>query len=121
MQTTRIAARTLSGALVAAAIGVAGCGSAPPPTRSQAEALAAIRSAQAVGAAEQPQAAYHLELANERMEQAQRLIADGKMPDAERVLARAKADADLAIALSDEETTRESAEAARAHIEALER
>ena len=68
-----------------------------------------------------PQASYHLELANEGITQAQRLIEDGKMVDAERVLARAKADAELATALSDEQETRESAEAAREHIEALER
>lgn len=99
---------------------IAACGSAPPPTRSQAEAQAVIRSAEAVGAEETPRSAYYLELARQHFDQAQRLITMGEMEDASGSLARAKADAELAISLSEQEEIRERAEESRERLETLE-
>ncbi|WP_236519560.1 DUF4398 domain-containing protein [Sandaracinus amylolyticus] len=98
----------------------AGCGGAPPPTRAQAEAIAAVRSAEAIGAQEQPQAAYHLELAREQVRSAERLIQDGRMQEAGGALMRAKADADLASALTNEADTRNQAAEVREQVETLE-
>lgn len=121
MEKKRIAAAVLSGTLAVAGTGIAGCGGAPPPTRTQADAQAAVRSAEAVGAAETPQAAYHLALADEQMRTAQQLIRVGRMDAAERVLERAKADAELAVSLAQEDDARQQAEQVRQHIETLER
>lgn len=106
-------------ALGIAAAAAAGCGGASPPLRAQAETLAAVRSAEDVGASRSPEASYHLELANEQVAQAEQLIARGRMEDAERTLERAKADAELAIALSREAEARADAEQTREHIRAL--
>lgn len=113
-----ILAPALGVAMIAAS---AGCGGAAPPTRAQTDALAAVRAAEAVGAQQTPQAAYHLELAREELRQAESLIGNGKMDEASGALVRAKADADLATALSHEARTRERAEEVRRRIEALER
>jgi hypothetical protein len=102
-------------------LGIAACGSAPSPARSQAEALAVIRSAEAVGAQKTPQGAYHLELARQNFERAQIFIAAGDMEEARGTLARAKADAELAISISEQEEIREQAEQSRERLEALER
>lgn len=99
---------------------IAACGSTPPPTRSQAEAQAVIRSAEAVGARETPRSAYYLELARQHFERAQRLIAAGDMEEASGSLARAKADAELAISLSEQEEVRERAEESRERLDTLE-
>ncbi|AKF09533.1 Hypothetical protein DB32_006682 [Sandaracinus amylolyticus] len=99
----------------------AGCGGAPPPTRAQAEAVAAVRSAEAVGAQEEPQAAYHLELAREQVRSAEQLIDRGRTQEAGGALMRAKADADLALALSHEADTREQAATVREQVESLQR
>jgi hypothetical protein len=112
---TRLAGGVLTGLVVA----VAGCGGAPPPTTTQAEAIAAVRAAEEVGAEQSPQAALHLQLASEQMQRAERLMADGKMEEARRVLDRARADAELAIALSRETQAQSQAAETRSHIESL--
>lgn len=119
MHVSRLAAGPALGALVALASG--GCGGAPPPTRDQTEAVASLRAAEAVGAEQQPQAALHLELAREQLRTAELLIDQGKMNEASGVLMRAKADADLAIALANESRAREQAEQTRGTIESLQR
>lgn len=116
-----LAAPALGGLLTLGGLSVAGCGGAAPPVAAEAEASAALRAAQEVGAEQTPQAAYHLELAREQMRTAEVLIQSGKMEDAGRVLMRAKADAELAIALSREADAQQRAEETRDHIGALER
>ncbi len=105
-----------SGATLLAA---AGCGGAAVPTEATMNALAAIRSAQAVGAEEYPESAYHLELAQAELARSQRQIDHGDMAGAERTLDRARADADLAVALAHEKSVEAEAEDVRARIEAM--
>jgi hypothetical protein len=90
------------------------CGSSPQPTERLVSAQAAMRAAKEVGASQYPQAQLHEKLAQEQLERAQKLIADGENERAERLLWRATADAELAIAVTREATSKKAAEAAAA-------
>ncbi|MBN8613939.1 MAG: hypothetical protein J0L92_25300, partial [Deltaproteobacteria bacterium] len=57
----------------------AGCGGSPPPTRAQTDAVAAVRSAEALEADQTPAAAYQLELARGQVREADTLIRRGDM------------------------------------------
>ncbi len=70
------------------------------PTRELVASSAAIRTAEAVGASKEPSAALHLQLARDQTDRARQLIADGDRTGAERLLRRAEADANLAVALA---------------------
>lgn len=100
--------------------GAGACQSDPSFTRSQADTLAAIRAAETVGAKDTPQSAYHLELARQNLGRAQVFIAAGDFEEAWGTLARAKADAELAISISEREEMRARAEQSRERLEALE-
>ncbi len=93
---------------------VAGCGSAPPPSRMGANA--AIRGAHEVGAEGQPQAALHLQLARDQVATAERMSANGDTVEAKRMLMRAQADAEVAIALAAVGNDRADAEQLNQHI-----
>lgn len=96
--------RTILGCLMVTAAGiVAGCGSSvPPPTQPLADVQAANRSAEELGAAKVPQAALHLQYAEEQRTHAAKLMKDGDNEQATALLVRAKADAELAVALAKE-------------------
>lgn len=91
------------------AIGVAvvglGCASAPPPTEQLASAEASMRAARELGAQAVPRAQLHLRLAQEQVTQARKLAEDGENERAASLLNRARADAELALALSREATS----------------
>jgi hypothetical protein len=94
-----------------AAVGLAGCGGAPPPHDRQAASQAAIRTAQEMDAQQVPQAALHLKLAQEQFDKGKALMNDGDNSRATYVLMRAQADAELALALARENKTRTEAQA----------
>lgn len=106
------------GTLTSAALLVlaAGCGGAAPPTAAQMGAVSSARAAREVGAAARPRAAYHLELAEAQISRADELIEAGRMDEAERMLMRAQADADLAIVLTREAEVLAEAEEVRERI-----
>lgn len=80
---------------------VAGCGASyAAPAQHLADAQSAERSATELGAANQPKAQLHLQLAHEQIEAAKGAIRDGNNEGADRLLARARSDAELAIALT---------------------
>jgi hypothetical protein len=90
-----------------------GCaGSYPPPTRQMADVQAANRSANELGAQNNPKAQLHLKLAEEQMNQAKTAMDNEDNKTAEGLLMRAKADAELAIALTRENSA--STEAGKA-------
>ena len=93
--------RTVILSVTALALGAA-CGSYPPPIQRMADAESATRGAQEVGANASPQAQLHLRMAQEETSQAKKLVDDGNNKRADFVLLRAKADAELAIALTRE-------------------
>jgi regulator of protease activity HflC (stomatin/prohibitin superfamily) len=81
------------------AVVIAGCGSSPEVVNREAS-TSAIRAAQEVGASEVPSASLYLQLAKEELEKAKVLAANGEKEQAESMLLRAQADAELAIVLS---------------------
>ena len=89
-----------------------GCGGAALPADKLTAAESSVRGAEEVGAKSVPRAELHLKLAQEQIEQARRLADDGDEDRAAQVLTRARADADLAIALAREAATQKDLEAA---------
>jgi hypothetical protein len=87
---------------IIAALALAGsaCGGAPKPVDQLVKAEAALRAAREIGAAQIPQAQLHTKLAEEQLTRAGQLIEQGDNAEAERLLLRAKADAEYALALS---------------------
>lgn len=79
---------------------------------------ATIQSATALGADRLPDASAHLQLAREQTAEARALAAAGD-DRAPRVLARAQADADLAVALAQEPSVRAQAVRAQQDLESV--
>jgi len=98
-------------AIVATLVGV-GCASATIPTEQLASAEASVRAAHELGADSVPRAQLHLKLAQEQVTQARKLAEDGDQERASLVLTRARADADLALALTREATAHKALESA---------
>jgi hypothetical protein len=92
-----------------AMIGLAACASVPPPHERHAAAQAAIRTATEMEAEQIPQAALHLKLAQEQFDKGKALMNDGDNHRATFMLMRAKADAELALAMARENKTRQEA------------
>ncbi|MDB4944478.1 MAG: hypothetical protein JWP97_4012 [Labilithrix sp.] len=106
---------TPANALVACALVTltAACGSSvPAPTQPLADAQAADRSAQELGAESDPAAKLHLKLAEEQTASAKKLMADGDNEKATALLARAKADAELAVSLAKEQNAKKQVQEA---------
>jgi hypothetical protein len=97
-----------------------GCASYPAPNQHLAESVAAIRGAEEVGAAAQPQAALNLKVAQEEAARAKALLDDGKNEEADFMSLRAKADADLALALAREAAARTRAQQGESKANAVE-
>lgn len=95
--------RNLIIVLLAAAPLTAGCASFPPPTQHMADAESATRSAKELGADAQPAARLEVKLAEEQIAQAKLLVASGDNKRADFVLMRARADAELGLALAREQ------------------
>jgi hypothetical protein len=85
---------------------VAGCATFPPPTQRLADAEAARRSAQEVGATNQSAARLHAQLAEEQIAKARALMQEEQNRAADLVLMRAQADAELALALAREQNAK---------------
>jgi hypothetical protein len=94
-----------TGYIVTAGLSLAlGCaGSHPPQTQQLADVQSANRSATELGAQKNPRAELHLKLAEEQLQLAQNAVADDDNERAASLLMRAKADAELAIALTRED------------------
>jgi hypothetical protein len=113
--------RIVSGALAALALGM-GCASSPKaPSEQLAATTASERAATEVGAAGVPQAALYLQLATEQTEQAKLLAQKGENTRAQRVLERAQADAELALAMARAEQERTAAEHALSRVQQLQK
>ena len=80
---------------------------------------AAIRSAEELGAPAVPQASLHLQLAKEAMGEAAALHAEGRDEEANSLLLRAEADAELAVALSRADAEKSEAVAAMERVRKL--
>jgi hypothetical protein len=77
-----------------------GCGGGyPPPTQQMADVQSANRSATELGALTNPKAQLHLKLAEEQLKLAKTAMDNDDNKSANSLLTRAKADAELAVAL----------------------
>jgi hypothetical protein len=95
------------------------CGGGVPPTDRLASAESAARSAREHGAEKEPNAALHLKLADEQIDQGKKLMADGDNKRADLVLQRASADAELAVMLARESAAKGEAETAQDKVKNL--
>jgi len=92
---------------------VSACGASyPVPSQSLADAQSAERSAAELGAAGQPKAQLHLQLAHEQIAKATAAMKDGENERADGLLLRARSDAELAIALTRDQTAQSDAQKA---------
>jgi len=105
--------------VTAMAVGAFGCAGAPKPVAQLASSEGSIRGAQEAGAANVPDAALHVKLAEEQRESALALIKDGKNHRASMMLARSEADAELAIAIARSANAATEAQKAAETVDAL--
>lgn len=98
-------------------LGAAGCATTQPLHTETSSA--AIRSAEDLGATGVPKASLHLQLAKEELEAATALNADGEKEQANSMLLRAEADAELAIALAQADNEKTEANAAMERVHKL--
>jgi hypothetical protein len=99
-------------------------GCATAPTKQHTETQAAVRSAEEVGAQKHPKSAFHLKLAHEQLQIAQRLMddeGDDDMEEAYLILVRAENDAELAMAYARTAEAREEADEAWMKVRELQR
>jgi hypothetical protein len=107
----------------AVALGAAGCATTPPPTDQMTVATASVSDANAAGA--QAHAPNELKLANDKLANAQKAMADKDYGVALRSAQQAQADAQLAVAKTRAAQARQAADdaqvAARAQREETDR
>ncbi|HTP29134.1 MAG TPA: DUF4398 domain-containing protein [Anaeromyxobacteraceae bacterium] len=106
----------LAGAAVASLLGCAGT---PKPVDQLADSQAALRSAQELGARQVPSAALELQRAEDNMKQAQDLMAKNDNEKARWQFERAKADADLSIAMVRRQQAQDDAAKAQEQLKAV--
>jgi Domain of unknown function (DUF4398) len=107
--------KTVIASLLVAAPFVAACGASyPPPNQPMADAKAADRTAAELGANQDPAAQLPLKLADEEIQQADAAMKAGDNRRAQFLLVRAKADAELAVALAREKSAKAAASKAAA-------
>jgi pyridoxal biosynthesis lyase PdxS len=95
--------KTLLGVIGLCAVG---CASYPAPNEQVASSLASVRGAEEAGAMNVPEAALHVKLAQEQIEQAQAQMKDDNNMRAEDLAQRAFQDAELAIAIAREDAAK---------------
>ena len=99
----------------------AGCGTtrATPSGVHAESSSASIRAAEEMGASHTPQAALHLQLAQEEFNAARKMDAPEDRDHADRMLMRSQADAELALALARTETEKAAAQGAVSRVKTL--
>jgi hypothetical protein len=105
--------------IVVFAVLIAGCGSST--TVNKEASTSAIRAAEEVGASNIPSASLYLQLAKEELENAKELATKGLKEQAESMLMRAQADAELAVALSRGDADKAEATKAYERVQQLRR
>ena len=111
--------KVLATAIAALGLAAGACASSPIPSDQLAAAQANISRAEQMGAAQNDDAAYHLRLAQQQLDEGQHLIDKKENIQAEYVLKRAAADGELAMAITQYGQTSSEAEQARARLQGL--
>jgi len=96
-----------------------GCGGSSLPPAKVADTQSSISAAAAIGADQNPQAALHLKMARDQLQEAQGLIDAGKNDEARLVLERADADAEVALILTREAQASAGVKKAQTDVDAL--
>ncbi len=109
----------LSLTIAAAVLGGACATTNTVSSEKTASSSAAIRAAEEVGATRTPDAALHLQLAKEQFEHASTVTNPKERDRADRLLMRAEADAELALALARSEGEKVEARKAIDKVKAL--
>jgi len=76
---------------------LAACASTPIPADKYARSQASVKAAEELNAQNEPQAALHLKLAKQQLEQAKNLMKDGDNKNASLLLLRAESDGEAAL------------------------
>jgi hypothetical protein len=97
----------------------AACVGSPVPNDKVASSEAAVQRARMGAAGAAPQAGLYLDLAGKELERGKALVRAGDYDEANAVLQRAEVDAELALAMSQENRTRTAAEETKARAQAL--
>ncbi len=105
--------------VVSAALGVACAASPRLPPAAITNVESEIRAAEVLGAEEHPEAALHLKLAKDQLEESKQLAAERQGEKARLTLSRARADAELALALAREAEAEREAQATLDEIERM--
>jgi hypothetical protein len=103
--------KSLSFAFAACVALIAGCASAPVPTERLVASRSVVHAAETSGETS-PRASQHIALAREELALGEELIKNGNNRDAALALARAQADAELAIVLAREAVAQRAVEKA---------
>ncbi len=98
-----------------------GCASMPKPTEELGQSEAALKNAQEAGAAQVPQAALEMTLAQEELDKAHEQIKNDQNDEAQQNLLRSRADAELAMALTRQGTANANASGAQEQLKAAEK
>ncbi|HEX2878480.1 MAG TPA: DUF4398 domain-containing protein [Polyangiaceae bacterium] len=108
--------------LISGIVGVAlsiACGGSAIPVTKVADSKATIRAAEEAGAKSNPQAALHLKMAQDQLNQAQVYVNDDENERAALFLNQSQADAELALALAHEAKERNATKLAQARLQTL--
>lgn len=106
--------------VLTALLGVGGCAN-ELSQRKLVETQAALEAAQNSEGAANPEVALYVKYANDELERARELLDDGKEEAAQRMLDRARADAELALTLADNTRTRMEAQDAWNQVQILQK
>src|SRR5262245_15246951 len=106
-------------ALGLAAAGAVGCASTPVPAAQVASAETTLRGAREAGADRVPEANRHLQMADDQLGQAKKLIKKGDNDKAAALLARSQSDAALATGLTQEAQQAAARDAANQRVRAM--
>jgi hypothetical protein len=111
---------SLLGTAIAALAFLAGCATtSEAPVERLVSSQATVRAAEEIGAGQSPRAAFHLRLAKEQLADAKRMINAGKNAEANVLLQRAAADAELSMALTKQLIAVRQAERVKREVAAL--
>lgn len=104
---------------IAALVLAPACATKLLPQQQLMDTQSAIASTEELGGDEDPDAKLHLQYAREQLEAAKRLMAAGEEEEARRMLDRAEADAELALALARTDEMRAQSKAAWSKVDEL--
>jgi hypothetical protein len=105
--------------LAAAALLAGGCAAGNFNQQRMIDTQATVAAAEELDESEDPEVSLHLKYARDQLAAARRLIDEGEDEEANRMLERAHADAQLALAMARTERSRKQAREAWAEVEEL--